>query len=160
MINYILIKMEEKRKLGLVFASGAANRICCIAIYGGAALASGWEVRLHLVNEGVVAFKKDVLPKLNSLDMGMTIRPDFYLPYTEQYLKNVEAAVKNGQLKDWYSFLKQLKTDYPNDFKVYACPVASAFYNIKKEDLVEIVDEIRGAESFLEEVYGGVVMYI
>ncbi|MCH1770305.1 MULTISPECIES: DsrE/DsrF/DrsH-like family protein [Metallosphaera] len=152
--------MSEKRKLGLVFASGASNRICCIVIYGGAALAAGWEVRLHLVNEGLVAFRKDLLPKLNSLDIDTTIRPGIYLPYAELYLKNVKAAVENGQLKDWYSFLKQLKTDYPNEFKIYACPVAAAMYNIKKEDLVDIVDEIKGAESFLEEIYGGVTMYI
>jgi peroxiredoxin family protein len=45
-------------------------------------------------------------------------------------------------------------------FKVYACPYAAALYNVRKEDLVEEVDEIRGAESFLEEVYGGVMMYL
>jgi peroxiredoxin family protein len=72
----------------------------------------------------------------------------------------VENAVKSGQLKDWYSFLKQLKMDYKDSFRIYACPVASAFYNVKKEDLVDIVDDIKGAETFLEEVYGGVVMYI
>jgi len=33
-------------------------------------------------------------------------------------------------------------------------------YNIKKEDLVDIVDDIRGAESFLEEVYGGPILYL
>ncbi|AEE94751.1 conserved hypothetical protein [Acidianus hospitalis W1] len=152
--------MESKRKLGLVFASGASNRICCVAIYGGAALAAGWEVIVHLVNEGVVAFRKDVLPKLNTLGLEMTIKPEFYTPYTDQFLKNVENAVKSGQLKDWYSFLKQLKMDYKDSFRIYACPVASAFYNFKKEDLVDIVDDIKGAETFLEEVYGGVVMYI
>ena len=152
--------MEQKRKLGIVFASGAANRICCLAIYGGAALAAGWDVVVHLVNEGLVAFRKDVLPKLNSLDLDLTIRPNFYLPHVERYLKNVDAAVRNGQLKDWYSFLKQLKVDYHESFRIYACPVAAAFYDIKKEDLVDIVDDIRGAESFLEEVYGGIVIYI
>ena len=50
--------------------------------------------------------------------------------------------------------------DYKDSFRIYACPVASAFYNVKKEDLVDIVDDIKGAETFLEEVYGGVVMYI
>lgn len=152
--------MSERRKLGIVFASGASNRICCLAIYGGAALAAGWDVIVHLVNEGLVAFRKDVLPKLNTTDLSTTIRPDIYVPYTERFLKNLKAAVDAGQFKDWYSFLKQLKTDYPKQFRIYACPVAAQFYNVKKEDLVDIVDEIRGAESFLEEVYGGVVMYI
>ncbi len=41
-------------------------------------------------------------------------------------------------------------------------PVRSprSFTALKKEDLVELVDEVKGAESFLEEVYGGVVMYL
>ncbi len=54
--------MAEERKLGIVFASGAANRICCLVIYGAAALAAGYKVVVHLVNEGLVAFRKDVLP--------------------------------------------------------------------------------------------------
>jgi len=37
---------------------------------------------------------------------------------------------------------------------------AAQLYGIKKEDLVELVDDIRGAEHFLEEVYGGIVMYL
>ena len=151
---------EERRKLGIVFASGAANRICCLAVYGGAALASGWKVVVHLVNEGLVAFRKDVLPKLNATDLNLTIRPEFYTPYTGQFLKNLDAAVRSGQFKDWYTFFRELKNEYRDNFRIYACPLAATFYGIRKEDLVDIVDDIRGAESFLEEVYGGVVMYI
>jgi peroxiredoxin family protein len=32
--------------------------------------------------------------------------------------------------------------------------------NFKKKDSVELVDDIKGAEYFLEEVYGGIVMYL
>jgi len=38
-----------------------------------------------------------------------------------------------------------------------ACRVA---IRIKRENLVELVDDIRGAEYFPEEVYGGIVMYL
>ncbi len=31
---------------------------------------------------------------------------------------------------------------------------------MKKEDLLDIVDDIKDANAFLEEVYGGVTMYI
>jgi len=33
-----------ERKLGIAFASGAANRICCLVVYSAAALASGYKV--------------------------------------------------------------------------------------------------------------------
>lgn len=150
----------ERRKLGIVFASGAANRICCLAVYGAAALASGWDVRVHLVNEGLVAFRKDVLPKLNSTTLDVTMSPQLYLPHVEVYLNSLKEAINKGKIKDWYTFLKELKTEYPDRFKIYACPLAAELYKVRKEDLVDIVDDIAGAASFLEEVYGGIVMYI
>ncbi|WP_069806682.1 peroxiredoxin [Vulcanisaeta thermophila] len=150
----------EQRKLGIVFASGAANRICCLAIYGAAALAGGYKVVVHLVNEGLVAFRKDVMPRLNDENLGTTYSPPIYVPYVETYLKNLSNAIKRGEFKDWYSFLKELKQTYGDRFKIYACPVAAQFYNVRKEDLVDIVDGIVGAETFLEEVYGGIVMYL
>ncbi len=75
-------------------------------------------------------------------------------------MRNLREFVNSSKLPDWHSFLKQLKGDFKEHFKVYACPYAAALYNVRKEDLVEEVDEIRGAESFLEEVYGGVMMYL
>ncbi|AEA12544.1 hypothetical protein TUZN_1064 [Thermoproteus uzoniensis 768-20] len=149
-----------ERKLGIVFASGAANRICCLVVYGAAALASGYKVTVHLVNEGLVAFRKDVLPKLNAGGLETAMSPPMYAPYVETYLKNLKEAVAKGALKTWYDFLKDLKSQYGDRFKIYACPLAAQLYGISKGDLVDVVDDIRGAEYFLEEVYGGVVMYL
>lgn len=149
-----------ERKLGIVFASGATNRICCLVVYGAAALASGYRVYVHLVNEGLVAFRKDVLPRLNDVGVEATYSPPMYLPYVEAYLKNLREAVGKGALKTWHDFLKELKNTYGERFKIYACPLAAQLYGVKKEDLVEVVDDIIGAEYFLEEVYGGVVMYL
>ncbi len=59
-----------ERKLGIVFASGATNKICRLAVYSAAALASRYRFYVHLVNEGLVAFRKDVLPRLNDTDIA------------------------------------------------------------------------------------------
>jgi peroxiredoxin family protein len=149
-----------ERKLGIVFASGATNRICCLVVYSAAALASGYKVYIHLVNEGLVAFRKDVLPRLNDTGIEATYSPPMYLPYVETYLKNLRGAVEKGAFKTWYDFLRELKSAHGDRFKIYACPLAAQLYGVKKEDLVELVDDIRGAEYFLEEVYGGIVMYL
>lgn len=151
---------EGKRKLGIVFASGASNRICCLIIYGATALAMGYDVRVHLVNEGLVAFKKDVLPKLSTDDIDLTTFPQYFRPYVETYLRNLKESVSSGKVKDWYSWIKELKDLYRDSFKIYACPLAAQFYNIKKEDLADVVDDIKGAEAFLDEVYGGPILYI
>ncbi|AET33278.1 hypothetical protein P186_1876 [Pyrobaculum ferrireducens] len=143
-----------------MFASGAVNRICCLVVYSAAALASGYRVTVHLVNEGLVAFKKDVLPKLNTGDLETAIHPPMYTPYVETYIKNLKDAVAKGALKTWYDFLKDLKSQYGDRLKIYACPLASQLYGISKDQLVDVVDDVRGAEYFLEEVYGGVVMYL
>jgi peroxiredoxin family protein len=62
-----------ERKLRIVFASGATNKICCVVVYSAAALASRYRFYVHLVNEGLVAFRKDVLPRLN--DTGIAAAP-------------------------------------------------------------------------------------
>ncbi len=149
-----------ERKLGIVFASGAVNRICCLAVYSAAALASGYRVYVHLVNEGLVAFRRDVLPRLSDAGVEAAYSPPMYMPNVEIYLRNLRNAVSKGVFKTWYDFLKELKGGYGERFKIYACPLAAELYGVKKEDLVELVDEVKGAESFLEEVYGGVVMYL
>jgi peroxiredoxin family protein len=58
-----------ERKLGIVFASRATNRVCRLA----AALASRYRFYVHLVNEGLVAFRKHALPRLN--DTGIAAAP-------------------------------------------------------------------------------------
>ncbi|GAB6946961.1 hypothetical protein JCM16161A_10910 [Vulcanisaeta sp. JCM 16161] len=57
-------------------------------------------------------------------------------------------------LKDWYSYLKELKSVYGDKFKIYACPLAAQLYNIKKEDLVDIVDDINSAYSRMTSILG------
>ncbi len=54
----------------IMFASGATNRICRLAVYGAATLASRYKFYAHLVNEGLVAFRKHVLPRLNDTDIA------------------------------------------------------------------------------------------
>ncbi|AFA39812.1 hypothetical protein Pogu_1785 [Pyrobaculum oguniense TE7] len=152
--------MEQERKLGIVVQSGAANRICCVVVYTAAALASGWKVVLHLVNEGLVAFRKDTAKRVwSSLDpKDFSLYPSYYAPHVAVFLKNVQEMIASGKFKDWPEMLAELKRLHPDKLKIYACPLAAATYGIKKEDLLDIVDDIRGAESFLEEVYPGVVM--
>jgi hypothetical protein len=42
-----------------------------------------------------------------------------------------------------------LKSAYGDRFKIYVCPLAAQLYGIKKEDLVELVDDIRGVAGGL-----------
>ncbi|MEL9989923.1 MAG: DsrE/DsrF/DrsH-like family protein [Thermoproteus sp.] len=151
--------MSSKKTVGIVVQSGAANRICCVVIYAAAALASGRKVVLHLVNEGLVAFRKDTADKIwGSLKPDdWSIFPEGYRSYVETFLKNLNSAIKSGRFKDWRDALVELKEMFKEDFKIYACPMAAQMYNIKKEDLLDIVDGIAGAETFLEEVEGGTV---
>ncbi|MEM1597002.1 MAG: DsrE/DsrF/DrsH-like family protein [Pyrobaculum sp.] len=147
------------KTVGIVVQSGAANRICCVVVYAATALASGRKVVLHLVNEGLVAFRKDMADKIwGSLKPDdWSIFPEGYRSYVETFLKNLNTAIKSGQFKNWYDILKELKMTHRDNFKIYACPLAAQMYNIKKEDLLDIVDGIAGAETFLEEVEGGTV---
>ncbi len=149
-----------ERKLGIIVQSGAANRLCCVVVYGAAALASGYKVVLHLVNEGLVAFRRDVAPRIwDDVDPNAwSIAPQGFAPHVGAFLQNLKEFIKSGQFKDWPAFLEELKKQYGDRLKIYACPLAAATYGIRKEDLLDIIDDIKGAETFLDEVYGGTVM--
>ncbi len=152
--------MEEK-KLGIVFASGAANRVCCVVVYTAAALSMGWRVTIHLVNEGLVAFRKDTANKLWSDDIkDYSITLKEYEKYLGVFLGNVKEMIKQGKFQNWPEALADLKNTFGDKLHIYACPLAAATYGVKKEDLLDIVDAIKDANAFLEEVYGGVTMYI
>lgn len=149
----------SSKVVGMVVQSGAANRICCVVVYAAATLASGKKVVLHLVNEGLVAFRKDVAGKIWSSERpeDWSIFPEQYRSYVEVFLKNVNGAIKSGSFKNWHEMLAELKKEYGGNLKIYACPLAAQMYNIKREDLIDIVDAIAGAETFLAEVEGGTV---
>ena len=149
----------SSKTVGMVVQSGAANRICCVVVYAAAALASGRKVVLHLVNEGLVAFRKDVAGKIWNSEKpeDWSIFPEQYRNYVEVFLKNVNGAIKSSSFKNWHETLAELKREYGDNLKIYACPLAAQMYNIKKEDLLDIVDAIAGAETFLTEVEGGTV---
>jgi len=151
---------QENKRLGIIVQSGAANRICCVAVYSAAALASGWKVTLHLVNEGLIAFKKGVAKKIwgSMKPEDFSIYPGAYHQEVQVFLRKVQEMIREGKFQDWPDMLSELKKQYPDNFRIYACPIAAAAYNVKKEDLLDIVDEIKGALSFLEEVYPGIVM--
>lgn len=150
----------QEKRLGIIVQSGAANRICCVVVYSAAALASGYKVVLHLVNEGLVAFRKDMAHKIwaDERPEAWSLYPQGYLPHVQTFLKNLQGMIKGGQFKDWSLFLRELKDQYKDRLKIYACPIAAAAYGIRKEDLLDVVDGIAGAETFLEETYGGTVM--
>jgi peroxiredoxin family protein len=40
-----------------------------------------------------------------------------------------------------------LKSAHGDKFKIYACPLAAQLCGVKKEDLVELVDDIRGPST-------------
>ncbi|MGC8597306.1 MAG: DsrE/DsrF/DrsH-like family protein [Thermocladium sp.] len=152
--------MEEK-KLGIVFASGAANRVCCVVVYAAAALSMGWRVTIHLVNEGLVAFRKDTANKVwseKAMDYSIVIKE--YEKNLGIFFNNAKEMLQQGKLQNWPEALADLKSTFGDKFHIYACPLAAATYGVKKEDLLDIVDDIKDANAFLEEVYGGVTMYI
>jgi len=62
-----LIYEEE---VGIAFAFETTNKICRLAVYSAATLASRYRFYVHLVNEGLVAFRKDVLPRLKDPDIA------------------------------------------------------------------------------------------
>jgi Uncharacterized conserved protein len=67
-LNIKNIALEAE--VGIVFTFETTNKICRLAVYSAATLASHYRFYVHLVNEGLVAFCKHVLPRLNDPDIA------------------------------------------------------------------------------------------
>jgi peroxiredoxin family protein len=102
-----------------VFAFETTNKICRLAVYSAATLASRYRFYVHLVNEGLVAFRKHVLPRLNDTGIEATYSPPMYLPYVET---NLKPRGRGEGTQHLVRLLRKLKSAHSNRFKICACP--------------------------------------
>ncbi len=147
-------------KLGIIVQSGAANRLCCVVVYAASALSLGWEVVLHLVNEGLAAFRKDTAGKVwgSGSPRDYSLYPAQYEPHVETYLRNLHQLIEKGEFQDWPVMLADLKKQFGERFRIYACPLAAQTYGVTEKDLLDIVDGIKDGAAFLKELEGGTIM--
>ncbi|MBS7634954.1 DsrE/DsrF/DrsH-like family protein [Candidatus Bathyarchaeota archaeon] len=121
-------------KISIIVASEKLDKLFPAATLATTAAVMGWESEMFFTFWGILALKKGYEPKEVSSDYKV-------------YEDNLRRAVSSGAMPSWLEILEQGKKT--GRLKVYACSTTMSFLGVKTEDLIEYVDEIVGAASFL-----------
>ena len=122
-------------KLSIIMFSGTADKLMPVAVLASAAAGLGYDVEIFATFWGLLALKKDAPQPDVSKDYG---------PMGDM-LKNI---MKEKNMPSWLDILKQAKE--MGNVKIYACAQTFDLMGLKKEDLVDIVDDVIGAMEYLE----------
>jgi peroxiredoxin family protein len=121
-------------KISIIVASDKLDKIFPAVTLATTASVMGWEAELFFTFWGLLCLKKGHEVKEVSLD---------YKVFEER----LREAIGSGTIPSWREVLKQGRKT--GKLKVYACSTTMGLLGIKEEDLIEDVDEIVGAATFL-----------
>jgi len=122
-------------KLSIIMFSGTPDRLMPVGVLASTAAALGYEVEIFATFWGLMALKKDAPQIPVSQDYG---------PMGEMLMKIMEEK----KMPSWLDLLRQAKE--MGNVKVYACAQTFDLLGLKKEDLVDVVDDVIGAMEYLE----------
>jgi peroxiredoxin family protein len=121
-------------KISIVVASDKIDKVFPAVTLATTASVMGWEAELFFTFWGLLALKRSYEVKEVSLD---------YKAFEESLRK----AISFRAIPSWREVLEQGKKS--GRLKVYACSTTMGLLGIKEEDLIEDVDEVVGAATFL-----------
>ena len=128
-------------KYAILVKSGTYDNMNTAALLASGAIANGNEVLMFFMHDAVWALKKDVY------DINRKIHSPF--PEVAQKIEKVD---KEGKLQSWDKLLPDLKElADEEELKYVACGLMMDIFELKKEDLVDFIDDIAGVAFFTNE---------
>jgi len=125
---------DNMPKISIIVASDKIDKIFPAVTLATTASVMGWEAELFFTFWGLLALKKNYEVKEVSLDY-------------KNFEEKLKESINSGVIPSWKEILEQGKKT--GRLKIYACSTTMSLLGIKKEDLIEDVDEIVGAATFL-----------
>ena len=122
-------------KLSIILFSGTIDKLLPVGVLSSAAAAHGMQVRIFATFWGLMALRKDAQPKMSK---------DF-----EELGAQMSSILKEKNVPSWIDMIRQAKEI--GDVKVYACAMTFDMFGMKKEDLVDIVDDVVGAGEYIDD---------
>jgi peroxiredoxin family protein len=131
--------------LSLVLFSGTDDKLSAAAILAVGAAAMGRKVNVFIQYWAVEAFGKDSIRK----DHGVS-------PEAGPEGASVMArATERGKQQHWADLFEQAKL--VGDVGIHACALSMDLFEITKDDLDPMVDDVEGVAAFMAEATGPVV---
>jgi peroxiredoxin family protein len=124
-------------KIALVVFSGTVDRLLPVGIIASGAVAMGMDVEIFLTFWGLNAFRKE----------NVNLNQSFSKDYEEMKGVMMELMQRKG-VPSWYDTLKKAKE--LGNVRIHACAMTYDLMGLKKEDLVDIVDDVIGVGEFVD----------
>ena len=125
------------KRLSICVYSGTVDKLLPVAIMTAGAVAMDMEVNLFVTFYGLHAFRKD------QVATNMKFSKDF-----EELAPMMMKSMGEMHVPSWYDMLKDAKK--AGKVRIVACSTAAGVLHVKKEDLVDIVDEVVGVGNYLD----------
>lgn len=131
-------------KLSIIMFSGTADKFIPLGVLSQAAGAMGMEVQVFVTGFALLGFTKE----------------QHDLPFPAEFTAMAPAlqqGMQAGHVATWDAMLRQAK-----EFggKVYACSMMAGVMGLAKEDFNDLVDDVVGAATFLQDAAGGQTIFI
>ena len=125
-------------KFALLVKSGSFENMNTAALIASGAVANDHEVLMFFMHDAVWTLKKDVYQTNRNIH---SVYPEVS--------EKIEQEDKSGKLQNWFMLLPQLKEI--GEIKIVACGLMMDVFGLKKEELVDFVDEVAGVAYFTGE---------
>ena len=129
--------MEEKGRVAIIVFSGTVDKLMPVGIIASGAVANGLDVDIFLTFWGLNAVRKDVAEKNQSFSKDY-----------EEMAGTMMKLMKEKGVPSWIETLRRAKEI--GNVRVHACAMTYDLMGMRKEDLVDIVDDVIGVGEFVE----------
>ncbi len=134
-------------KFAMIVESGTVDKLMAASILSAGAAAMGKEVTVFLTFGGLIAFKKGA-------EQAPMIMPDEFAGMETQLGQMMQAK----GVPHWLKTFQDAKD--VGDVHVYACGATMDMFDLKKEDLEPIVEEVVGVATFIQKSEGAQTVFI
>jgi peroxiredoxin family protein len=125
------------KRMSLVVFSGTTDKLIAVSTLATGAAAMGMDVELFLTFWGLEAFRK-----------GAKAQPPRIAAEFADYGPVMMEMMQAKHVPHWLDTLRDAREI--GSVKVYACSATMELFEIKQEDLEDVVDEITGVATFID----------
>jgi peroxiredoxin family protein len=127
---------DRTDRMAIILFSGTVDKLMAASILATGGIAMGLEVELFLTNWGLQAFRKD------AYQTNQKISAEF-----AEFAPAMMTAMREKQVPSWMDTLTQAKE--LGDLRIFACSMTMELFDMCKDDLEDIVDEVTGVAGFI-----------
>lgn len=125
-------------RMSIILFSGTVDKLMAASILATGGIAMGMDVELFLTNWGLQAFRKDAWKTNTKLSKEF-----------EEFGPAMMAAMQAKRVPSWMDNLVQAKE--LGNLSVMACGMTMEMFDIHRDDLEPIIDDVSGVAGFIGE---------